>query len=699
MGERMDLDDFSEDLLSAIQVRLPDEPTEADRCFAFVCEVGERLTQAEEFHDFIPSHFFGTGSKNRKLRVDGYEFDESDDSVRLVVADFSGGIQREVITRTRAESLFGQLQAFVEDSLSGRIWSNTPSGMEDGLELAGMLSDKHPALTRYRFYLFTDAHLSGRLKDLTQGEIDGLPVEYHIWDIGRLHTVSLSTFGTEELEIDFTEFVPGGLPCLPASKGEDYQGYLAVIPGNALAELYDNYGSKLLEGNVRSFLSATGKINKGIQGTILKEPERFFVYNNGISATATSAEIVETAQGHRLVSARYFQIVNGGQTTASLYVARRKGNADLSEIHVQMKLSVVTARDTEKLDDMIQSIAMFSNKQNKVSDADFFSNHPYHRAMERLSRRIPAPAAEGAQYHTYWFYERARGQYQNAHSSLTQARKKEFQRTNPRSQLIVKTDLAKFENSWRQLPHVVSTGAQKNFTAFAEHIGKAWGEDGHVFDNDVYFKEVVARAILFRAVEKLVSAAGWYEGGYRANIVTYSIAKLASMIELQKPGYALDFKTIWAQQGLTDALKGQLEEIAKAVVDAITSPPIAQMNITEWCKKKECWQKVLDLPVRLCEALSRELISPDEARNISREKACQGKLDSGIYAVSAVIERGTGYWTKLASWARHNSPLYGKEADLVRNASRTGWIPTPLQAACLMKVSERLESEGFAPAG
>lgn len=691
----MELDDFREELLDAVQVRLPAAPDKNDRDFAFLCEVSERLNQAEEFHDLLPSHFLGTGSKGRKLRVDGYELDDTDDSIRLVIVDFSSASQAEVLSRTRAEALFGQLQVFVEDALSGKIWANVPAGMEDGLELAGMIADKHASFGRYRFYLFTDANLSERVKDLPQGEIDGHPVEYHVWDIGRLHTVSSSAFGAEELEIDFTQFVPGGLPCLAASQADDYQGYLAVIPGEALAQLYDSYGSKLLEGNVRSYLSASGKINKGIQGTIRKEPERFFVYNNGISATSTSACVVETPMGHRLVSARYFQIVNGGQTTASLQVAKRKDNANLEAIHVPMKLSVVTARDAEKLDDMIQSIAMYSNKQNKVSDADFFSNHPYHRAMERLSRRIPAPAMEDAQYHTYWFYERARGQYQNEQSGLTQAQKRDFQRIHPRAQLVVKTDLAKFENSWRQLPHVVSFGAQKNFANFAEYICKEWGEDGLLFNNDTYFKEVIARAILFRAVEKLVSSAAWYEGGYRANIVTYSIAKLASMISLQKPGHTLDFKGVWARQAISEALVNQLEAIAKDVVQAITTPPVAQMNITEWCKKKECWEKVLSLPIRLTDRLASELVSPDEARDISREKRQQGTMDGGIHAVTDVIQRGTGYWGEVLNWARMHSPVYGKEADLLRNASRSGWIPTPLQAACLIKVSSRLEEEGF----
>lgn len=691
----MDLTDFREELLDAVQARLQAEPTQVDREFAFLCEVGERLTQSEEFSDFIPCHYLGTGSKNRKLRVDGYELDESDDSMRLIICDFAGGNETGSLARGRAESLVGQLQAFVEDSLSGRISDSASEGIEEGVQLARMIASKHASLVRYRFYLFTDSILSDRVKDLSQGETGGCPVEYHVWDIGRLLTLSSSTFGTEELEIDFTEFVPGGLPCLEASRADDYQGYLAVIPGQALAELYDRYGSKLLEGNVRSYLSASGKINKGIQGTIRKEPERFFVYNNGISVTATSVTAVETPLGHRLVSAKYFQIVNGGQTTASLHVARRKDKADLSAIHVQMKLSVVTARDTEKLDDMIQSIAMYANKQNKVSDADFFSNHPYHRAMERLSRRIAAPAAHRAQYHTYWFYERARGQYKNEQSNLTQAQKREFLKGHPRAQLIVKTDLAKFENSWCQIPYIVSQGAQKNFTNFAEHIGKSWGEDGSCFDNDIYFKEVIARAILFRTVEKIVSAAEWYQGGYRANIVTYSIAKLASMIELQKPRCHLDFKAIWNRQSITDALGMQIGEIAKVVVLAITDPPVPQMNITEWCKKKDCWQKILDLPIRLSAALASELVSPDEAKNIDREKRQSGKLDSSIQAVTEVIQLGTQYWSTLADWSRHYSPIYGKEADLVRNASKNGWIPTPLQAGCLIKVRRRLEQEGF----
>ena len=550
--------------------------------------------------------------------------------------------------------------------------------------------------SRYRIYLFTDSSLSGRLRDLPEGEVGGKPLEYHIWDIARLAAVSASSLGLEELEIDLTEFVHGGLPCLPASRTDEYQGYLAVIPGEALATLYDRYGSKLLEGNVRSYLTARGKINKGIQGTIRAEPEKFFVYNNGITCTATAARVETSNEGSRLVSVKYLQIVNGGQTTASLHTALRLGHADLSQTDVQMKLSVVTADEVEKLENLIERIARYSNSQNKVSEADFFSNHPYHQALERLSRRIPAPAAQGAQFNTYWFYERARGQYQNAQLHLTPTKRKEFQRLNPRSQMFVKTDVAKFENSWMGKPHIVSRGAQKNFSDFAAYVARKWGEDGRHFNNDGYFRNVVARAILFRSVEKLVSGARWYQTGLpRAQIVTYTISKLARLANEYDEGASLDFKAIWDTQSLLPALETFLQNLAQKVCGVITEPPVQGMHVGEWSKKETCWQQVKDLNVSMPIALKDVFISKDEVKAGIRDNASQGRLDNQIDALTTVVTLGPGYWSRLASWAAKYSPIYGKEADLVRNASRAGWFPTDRQAAVLMDVRERLEHEGF----
>lgn len=700
-----DLDEFRRELLDAVNLRAPTSSTNEELDFAFVCEVGERLSDAEEFQDFIPCQGSGVGYRSRKLRVDGYEIDEVDDSIRLLITDFRGAAELETINGSRATSVFAQLKAFVEESASGKIWSSSMSDSVQTSELSGTIQNAHQlradnsrSVSRYRFYLLTDAVLSDRIKELPIEELDGVPIEFHIWDISRLKEVSFSTLGTEELEIDFTEFVDGGLPCLMASKTDDYEGYLCVIEGNALAELYDRYGSKLLEGNVRSFLSTTVKINKGIQATIRSEPDRFFVFNNGISATATSAKIVETVNGPRLLSAKYLQIVNGGQTTASLHIAKRKDNANLSTIHVPMKLSVVLAKEKEMLDDIIQSIARYSNSQTKVNDADFFSNHPFHRAIERYSRNISAPRPAGATSTTFWFYERTRGQYVNAQAKMKISEKRDFLKKHPRSQLISKTDLSKYENSWLMLPHIVSRAAQKNFLIFAEYIGKHYGANGSQFDNDVYFKEIVSKAIIFKFVENMVSAAKktWYPGDFRAQIVTFSIAKLVSIVEEQAKGFAINLNAVWANQGISHALAAQLEEIAKTVSKAIFATPVQNMNVGEWCKKIECWDAVHKLDIPLLSQLHSELTPKDELDRIHRDAAGQAREYAVIDVVLEVVSlRQVNCWNKLLEWSKNHHPLYGTELDLVRFACRAEWIPTDRQAIKLIKVMKRLEQEGF----
>lgn len=694
---------FRAGLLDAVRARASEAGGEEDLDFAFVCEVGARMADAEEFHDFIPSHFLGTGQRGRKLRVDGYEEDEADDSLRLLIADFRGAASTETIIKTRVEAIFNQLQSFIEEAAAGKIGSSTRGDAAQARELSELIENRHlvrdsgaRAVSRYRLYLITDLSLSERLRELPIGEIDGVPVEYHIWDINRLMSVSTSMLGTDELEIDFTEFTEGGLPCLLAGQTDDYDGYLCVISGEVLTAIYDRYGSRLLEGNVRSFLSTTGKVNKGIQATIRAESDRFFVYNNGISATATSANVTHTESGPRLLSAKYLQIVNGGQTTASLHVAKRKDNADLSAIYVQMKLSVVNSKDADTLDTLIQQIAKFSNKQNSVSDADFFSNHAFHRTMQGLSRKIKAPAANGSQFGTFWFYERARGQYFHEQAKMTLAQKKAFQRENPRSQLIAKTDLAKYENSWRRRPHVVCRGAQKSFLDFAAYIGGAYGDDGRKFSHDNYYKGVVARAILFKFTERLVSQAkaSWYQGGYRAETVTYTLAKLVDLIEQQAPELALDLNLVWRNQGVSQSLGKQLELIAVRVYETITAPPPGNINVAMWCRKDACWDSVRSLSIPLTSELSKELISKDTLTVQIKDSEAGAAVDALIDAVTEVVRlRESGYWNRLIEFSNKHSPIYGKEADLVRNALQRTWVPTDKQAKVLINLVERFEKD------
>lgn len=690
----MELDEFRTTLINAVRERVENWHDEVEMEAAFVYEAASRLESAEEFQDFIPCAFSGTGTRNRKLKVSGYEIDEADASIRLLISEYDGTISPDTLTLSRAEIIFGHLRSYVEEAVAGRWDNSTADEKDEASGLAETILTRQGSISRYRFYLVSDSLLSERVREIAETEINGIPVEYHIWDISRFFKVSKSLLGAEAVDIDFTQFYPGGIPCLKGSHSDDLDGYLCVIPGNVLAGIYDKYGSRLLEGNVRSFLSARGEINRDIQRTIKDRPEKFFFFNNGISATASAANVIETSEGLRLCNATYLQIVNGGQTTASLLLAKSKGQADLNNVHVQMKLTVVRSGESEVLDEMIMSIAKFSNRQNKVSEADFFANDPFHRKMETRSRRIAAPATGGAQYQSYWFYERARGQYVNETSKMTRAETDKFIREHPKNQVVTKTDLARYENTWLMLPHIVSTGAQKNFKRFAENV-KAGRESGQqdLFDSDTYFREAIARAITFRATERLVTSASWYERGYRANIVTYAIAKLADMLLREAPGRMVSLENIWKNQEISPEMRLQLDLVARAVAEIITSPPLANMNVTEWCKKEACWTQVLNHPISLTKAFLGELLSREQARETHEIRAA----DAALSAVMTVISLKGPYWMTLEKWGKQNNLLYGKELDLVKSASNRmpTWIPTDKQAKYLLDIRDRLMVAGF----
>jgi hypothetical protein len=682
----MELNDFTKDFMETARAIAVTEGDFEEA--AFVSEAARRLVEAEELEDFEPCHFEGTGSRQRRLRVDGYCFDDVDGSVSLVVANYDGSDSDLTLTQTDATKYFSMLRAFAEDSLSGRL-QNSLEESSPGYGLACDLYYKRETISRFRAFLLSNAILSSRVKDWPEDALAGKPVEFHIWDIARFHRVFESAVGRDELEVDFTEFKEKGLLCLEANQPKsDYKAYLAVIPANILVDIYERFGSRLLEGNVRSFLSTRPKVNKNIRISILNEPEMFFAYNNGIAATATEVTI---AQG-RLQHATHLQIVNGGQTTASLALARRKDKAELDRIFVPMKLSVVTPATAETV---IPQISYCANSQNKVSDADFFSNHPFHVRIEEISRRIWAPATGGSQLETHWFYERARGQYLNEQVKLSKSEQKRFLIQNPRHQVLTKTDLAKYENSWKGLPHIVSRGAQKNFLSFAGWIGEEWKRSEADF-NEEFFRSSIAKAIIFRHVERLITHQPWYQHGYRANIVAYSIAKLTSLIKANAPGMTLDLKRIWTSQSVSSDLHEQLTLIAKSAFDVIVSPDLGVQNVTEWCKKEVCWQRLRESDTRLMKGFFQELIEEGEVQLAKKDARAQQHISSGIEAQTKVVNLGGPYWSRLATWGKQRNLLSASDEKLLRVAAKIPkTIPEDWQSVALLEILQRMEDEGY----
>lgn len=664
---------------------------------AFTNIMTEYLINSEVITEFNPSFYNGTGSHNRSVRVDGYCIDDFDNTFNLFIADYTGNQDRERIIKSYIKNIFVRLKNFVDDiynypTLKSKIEESTPV-----YDLVEQLLSNKERIRKFRLFYLTDGFTSDRITELESDSINSVPTEYQIWDVGRLYNVCYSDLGRQEIEIDFRAYSSHGISCLEASatNTEEYNSYLCIIPGEILADVYDEYGSSLLEGNVRSFLSTKVAVNKKIRSTIMSCPERFFAYNNGISATAKDLKFEVDEKGKYLVYAKDFQIVNGGQTTASLSSARFKEKADLSKVYVQMKLTEVDS-DADKSTELIRNISRSSNSQNKVSEADFFSTHPFHVRIEQISNRLYAPAVGGAQYETKWFYERARGQYIQAQMRMTKAEKNKFTAQHPKKQVITKTDLAKVRNTWNRNPQIVSKGAQTNFLKFADVINEAWDISDSQF-NETYYKETVALMILFKYTESLVSHQSWYENGYRANIVTYSIALLHELILKQYPDQDIDLMMIWNKQSIPQSIEEQLINISKYVNSRITDDSRPTANVTQWCKRDDCWKDIKkNCDIELTPSIKKVLISNDEIKKERKDAQKDQRIVSDMEAQAKVIEYGADFWKKAYGFTITKKIATPSIIIAIKVAMAIpAKIPNPVQSKALLEHLDLIQQNGF----
>jgi len=658
--------------------------------------MSQYLIDSEVLSDFTPSFYTGRTGRS-KYRVDGYVYDEFDNTMNLIIANFDGNDLERRMTNTVAMHDFGRLRIFLETALKTNLYReiemSTPCA-----DLVDFLRQNVKAIRKYRFLIFTDADLSSNVKSVDIKPYDDIPIEGQIWDIDRLFRICCSERGRQIIEIDFRQYCGEGIPCLEASSvaTDQYSSYLGVISGSVLADIYDQYGSKLLEGNVRSFLSTKVAVNKKIRATILNTPQMFFAFNNGISATAMDVEITSTDHGRFITFARDFQIINGGQTTASISNARYKDKANLDGIYVQMKLTAIDESSPEESDELIRNISRSSNSQNKVSDADFFASHPFHRRMEQISRLMFAPATDGAQYETKWFYERARGQYLQEQMRLTPAKKKQFELQNPKNKVIKKTDLAKVQNTWGGFPHTVSKGAQTNFSSFAEYIDEQWTANETQF-NERYYQSTAALMLMFQYLEKQIPKQSWYEGGYRANIIYYTVAQFRRLIKQQFPGSDLDLAIIWNKQGLPEQVESSLIALAELVLLKITDSNRKVGNVTQWCKRQECWNDVKTITFKLPTNLKSCLITIDDEKAAQRSAKKEQKVVNDINAQVEVVKYTAAQWTSLSEFVVRNH-LVGSRTDVsaLTIACRIPEkLPNAYQSKRLLALLQKAIDEGF----
>ncbi|MFJ7729618.1 AIPR family protein [Neobacillus sp. NPDC097160] len=672
------LEEFHQDFLQSI---FSDSESrglmKAQSFFELVCEdlmqVGD-LTNNYEMAEFIK-----TGCE-----VYGYDFDEDRKIFTLINFQFFQDDAIETLTKQQVTTKFNRLKKFAELSINGLHYDLEETS--DAYSLAFNINRhmQNNLIDKFRFVVLTDGKMSKNISHIPNGLIKGIICEHKIIDIDYLYSIYKSENSSGSYEIELK------IPFLEVhNTSDEYQSYLGIMDGDQLFKIYDEYGQKLLEQNVRTFLQFRGGVNKGIKNTIQYKPDMFFAYNNGITATATH---VESENGY-ITKITDFQIVNGGQTTSAIYAAKKNSKLDISNVSVQMKLSVVN--NIEKKGEFVSSVSQYANTQNKVNKSDFFSNSPFHKEMKDYSKRIWVATSGGSQKRTHWFYERVRGEYLNEQAYLTQAKKKQFQIENPKDKLIDKTFLAKSENSWDQKPHIVSKGAQYSFEEFANSVTDTLEKNAMAITEN-YFKDAVARVILFRATEKIVSKAPWYENAFRAQTVAYSVALLSHSIQKRK--LFLDFSSIWDEQQLPVELHELMKIITKKVYERITNPPQGSANIAQWCKKEQCWNDVRGLEIDLS-PLKKMVITTEEARYEQKTGKKQKELDNGIEIQAFVIQTNFEHWIQLFGYYKNNNnfrSLTITQRDiLMKYIGGKLSLPSEKQSKVLYSLYQKAAKEGW----
>lgn len=638
----------------------------------FVEDLGEILIEAGEIDDFVRCSYRAKG-----IKVDGYSHNEDLGVLNLIVAHHldEKNPSEVKISNTEIQDIFKRCVNFYQKSLKGL--HEKIEIANEAHDLANLIKECGSEIHSVKIILITDGIAQKREAEIE--EMNGVEIKKVIWDIERI-VQFVETGEREPIKVNFIEMTGAPIPCLTqGDKDGKYSSYLAYVPGQCLADLYSLWGIRMLDMNVRVFLSARGNVNRGLRETIVNDPDMFCAYNNGITVFAKEIELVPIDSGQLmgLSKALEFQIVNGGQTIASLYHASKKQKADLSKIFVQMKMIVILK--SEDIDLLVPRISEYSNTQNRVSMADLAANDPPHPELHEISKNLLAPDPTGGSRQTYWFYEKARGSYEETRrlQAKTPAQERAFEAKYPSGQKFDKGLFGKAWNSYLRKPYTVSLGAQKNFVNF-----NSWLKEQQNEELQEFFKKTIALVTLWKKTEKIIRKQNFE--GYWHNVITYT---LAWMFELT--ACRIDLDKIWKEQNVTDPILSTIEEMSPIVYDHIRQ---TDQNVTEWCKKELCWEKLKETDFTLPPGIEDSYVSNKSS------KTYDPRIRAEIELIQFCVQRGSDAWFELSQWLKMRGFLTGKARSQCFNMGRVlkrGSNPSvPLAIAC-KKIWEDAKVRGW----
>ena len=635
-------------------------------------------------------------SADKNLRVDCFDYDENRNILNLIIVDFENSINLGSLDKSDINSNFKKVERFFKKSLKDDFYKSLEES-NGSYEIAKFIFNEKNNINEVNIILLTNKRLKTKLKKLDTSNIDGFIFNYDIWDIERFYNAEVSKNETESIKINFLNEFNTSIPALKVNFNDSiYSSYLCVISGDILAKMYEKYGSRLLEANIRSFLQFKSGINKGIRKTIKEAPEMFFAYNNGITATADGVEIDEKGN---ITTLKNLQIVNGGQTTASLYTSRKNDKSDLSKIFVQMKLSVIPEN---QIHEVVPNISRFANSQNKVSDSDLFSNHPFHRRMEEKSRRISTPRKQGELHQTKWYYERARGQYLEEQSKLTESQKRAVKELYPKNQLISKTDLAKVLVIFDCHPYKAVQGAQIVFKFFAENIVKEWDNSESTF-NDAFFQFSIAKIIIFKTVQQIVSTKkDEIRGQDRAIVVAYTISSIFYL--LSKQNMSVDFEMIWKKQSLNNAFLAQLNKTINFINKYMLEQTLKNgMTVLSFSKTIKCWQELQNQIIVdnnfFNEDFKQSLLDKSEIKVQLKESKINQAVESEVEIQKKLFKISLFQYNEMKIYGLDKNLLNENEIILlnimIKALSSGKVVPNKFQIFQLKSLIEKLKENSF----
>lgn len=553
----------------------------------YVCEI--LVEEAEE----VTSDFSLCTHQARGVKLNAWHLNDQENELTLIITHYSnindGGIT-DRLSKSEIDKRFKRAKNFFEESIRNTL--KVDEAMVS-FQVGNVIRNCWKSLDTVKIILITDC-ITGAVPG--SEEIEGnIKFDYRIWDIEKLHRQLTSGIVSEPISLDFNDMSENDVILVKAKiSTKGYGTYLGFLSGDLLFKMYDKYGLRLLEKNVRAFLQARSSVNKGIRDTILHQPEKFLAYNNGLTIIADSVELESLDENiFKLNTAKNFQIVNGGQTCASIWYTKEKNRIDISDIQLVMKLNVI--EDVNISREMAPKISEYSNSQNAVNIADFSANDEYQIEIEKLSLSTYVPDPTGGSGATMWFYERARGSYQATKNlERTSARMAAFDRKYPKTQLMTKTSWARAQMACLCRPYDVSWGPMVNFKKFVVFVKEQKHLKNEINVDLKYFKEGVAKEILFKNVLSVIQEQAAVHGGdNKPHLAGYAIALYVHKVGINK----INFIEIWEKQSIDENMKAVFDELVIKIRDLLKQES-GDGNKVTLMKKEDFWLKVKSHPFK-----------------------------------------------------------------------------------------------------